>query len=157
MCRMVLVIIARLRCSVLSRCVCCVGLIGRSHISVAGHRPPTSASLPLLNTRHSSSSKATRQPAAQNFLVEIRDTGARPGTMCASVMLYRSHEMSRLLLGEIGNRPIYSNKIGNRSGDKPYYQINNGANLSRDANSAEDTAPPWYPSSKQRSYLAIAR
>ena len=41
-------------------------------------------------------SKATRQPAAQNFLVEIKDTWARPGIICASVTWYGSHVMSRL-------------------------------------------------------------
>ena len=46
-CRILLVVVARLRCSVLSRCAHCVGLIGRSHRSVVGYRPLTSASLPL--------------------------------------------------------------------------------------------------------------
>ena len=46
--------------------------------------------------RHSSSSKLTLQPASQNFLVKISDACDNPGTMCASVILFGNHGMSRL-------------------------------------------------------------
>ena len=38
----------------------------------------------------------TLYPAAQNFLVEIRDECDKPGTMCASVTWLGSHGMSKL-------------------------------------------------------------
>ena len=46
--------------------------------------------------RHSSSSKPTLQPASQNFLVEMSDACDNPGTMCASVISFGNHGMSRL-------------------------------------------------------------
>ena len=47
-CYMVLVFVARRRWSVLSHCTHCVGLIGMSHRSVVGQRPPTRASFVLV-------------------------------------------------------------------------------------------------------------
>ena len=38
----------------------------------------------------------TLHPASQNFLVEMRDACARPGTICASVICSGSHGISRL-------------------------------------------------------------
>ena len=41
-------------------------------------------------------SNVTLHPASQNFLVDMSDEWARPGTMCASVMCSGSQGMSRL-------------------------------------------------------------
>ena len=45
---------------------------------------------------HSFASKITLHPASQNFLVEINDACANPGTICASVTWFGSHGISRL-------------------------------------------------------------
>ena len=72
-------------------CVCTAGLIGSCHSPVAIFRPPTKTSLSLKYTLYSSLSNITLYPALQNFLVEMRDACARPGTICASVMWLGSH------------------------------------------------------------------
>lgn len=41
-------------------------------------------------------SNTTLQPASQNFLVEIKDACANPGTMCPSVISAGSHGISKL-------------------------------------------------------------
>ena len=75
---------------------CVVGLMGSVHRFVQASRAPCRTRCPLWYTLHSQSSKITLQPPSQNFLIDISVEWAKSGTMCASVRLSGSHEMSKL-------------------------------------------------------------
>ena len=75
---------------------CSAGLMGSCQRPVVTSLPPTNTNLFLKQTLDSSLSNMTLHPASQNFLVEMRDACARPGTICASVICSGSHGMSRL-------------------------------------------------------------
>ena len=70
--------------------------MGSFQNAVFASLPPDNNKFPLKYTLHSSASNITLHPASQNFLVEINDACANPGTICASVMWFDSHGMSKL-------------------------------------------------------------
>ena len=66
------------------------------HNAVFVSLPPDNTKFTLLYTLHSSASNITLHPASQKFLVDINDACANSGTICASVMWFGSHGMSKL-------------------------------------------------------------
>ena len=80
----------------------CCGLVcavmGSVHNPIVGSLLPTNISFISWYTLHSFTfmSKITRHPPSHNFLRDIKDVWARPGTMCASTTDFGSHGMSSL-------------------------------------------------------------